>query len=237
MGDRRLFSERAPGNTCLSALAPTRDLGAPARNDSKGCGTLMRVAPIGLVLGAEAAFALGAETSALTHGHPTGILAGGAFAFLVARLLEGAALADAVAEMRAIVATKPDAGETLAAIDASVALAARTSGHAPIPEDVQSLGGAWIAEEALGIAVYCALVARSFEHGVLLAVNHGGGSDSTGSLVGQLLGVVHGLEAIPARWREGVELADVIAIVAGDLAAVREGTFDAEANAERYPGW
>lgn len=185
VNEPRLFSQRAPGNTCLSALVATDDLGARARNDSKGCGTLMRTAPIGLALEAEAAFTLGKEASAVTHGHPTGILTGGAFAFLVARLLEGAPLAEAVGGMRARVASEAHAGETLAAIDAAVALAARTAGHAPIAEDVQALGEGWVAEEALGIAVYCALVARSFEHGVLLAVNHGGDCDSTGSLVGR----------------------------------------------------
>ena len=37
-----------------------------------------------------------------------------------------------------------------------------------------------MAEEALAIAVFCALAAPDFESGVLTAVNHGGDSDSTG---------------------------------------------------------
>ena len=49
------------------------------------------------------------------------------------------------------------------------------------------------------------------------AVAHGGDSDSTGSLVGNLLGALHGTGALPARWREEVELCDVIATVAADL--------------------
>ena len=31
--------------------------------------------------------------------------------------------------------------------------------------------------------LFCALVAADFEHGVLLAVNHGGDSDSTGAIM------------------------------------------------------
>ncbi|WP_442855206.1 ADP-ribosylglycohydrolase family protein [Desulfovibrio sp. TomC] len=31
------------------------------------------------------------------------------------------------------------------------------------------------------MSIYCALVARSFKEGVILAVKHGGDSDSTGS--------------------------------------------------------
>ena len=41
-----LHSARAPGNTCLSALRNTRVPGEPAMNDSKGCGGVMRVAPV-----------------------------------------------------------------------------------------------------------------------------------------------------------------------------------------------
>lgn len=42
---RELWSRRAPGTTCLTALKATQRLGAVAENNSKGCGALMRVAP------------------------------------------------------------------------------------------------------------------------------------------------------------------------------------------------
>lgn len=233
--DTRLFSQRAPGGTCLSALGATRALGSVAQNDSKGCGTVMRVAPIGLVFDTRRAYEMGAETSALTHGHPTAIIAGGAFALLVAHLRDGASLPDAVAETRSFVAEKPASKEVVTAIEAAVELAER--GGEPTPEKVESLGAAWTAEEALAIAIYCALVARSFEHGVLLGVNHSGDSDSTGSMAGQLLGLSHGLDAIPASWRTRVELCDVIERISEDLAALRVGEFEARANWDRYPGW
>ena len=82
--NRELHSRRAPGNTCVSALKGMQSFGEPARNDSKGCGGVMRVAPVGLFmsrLGAEVlpedAFRLGQEIAALTHGHPTGSLTAG----------------------------------------------------------------------------------------------------------------------------------------------------------------
>lgn len=236
MHEPRLFTPRAPGMTCLSALRSARAFGERAKNDSKGCGTVMRVAPIGLAQGdANAAFELGVDSSALTHAHPTGHLAGGAFAGLIHHLAHGASLREAIDTTRAHVATKPHAEETTRAIDAAVELA--SSDTAATPEAVESLGGGWIAEEALAISLYCALRARSFEHGVLLAVNHGGDSDSTGSMTGQILGLQLGLEAIPERWRSRVELADLLETIAIDLTAVRDGTFDLQRNAERYPGW
>ena len=52
---------------------------------------------------------------------------------------------------------------------------------------------------------------------MLLAVNHSGDSDSTGSIAGNILGLIHGEEGIPARWLEGLEVRDLIAAVATDL--------------------
>ncbi len=46
---RALHGQRAPGNTCLSALRQMAAPDEPARNNSKGCGGVMRVAPAGLI--------------------------------------------------------------------------------------------------------------------------------------------------------------------------------------------
>jgi ADP-ribosylglycohydrolase len=84
-------------------------------------------------------------------------------------------------------------------------------------QDVESLGAGWVAEEALAIALYCALQARDYAHGVRMAVNHSGDSDSTGSMAGNLLGLLHGEEGIPARWLACLELREEIGEVAHDL--------------------
>ncbi len=60
-------------------------------NNSKGCGTVMRVAPVGLI-GVDDPFLLGAEISATTHGHPSGYWAGGATALIVDRVFNGVEL-------------------------------------------------------------------------------------------------------------------------------------------------
>ena len=65
--------------------------------------------------------------------------------------------------------------------------------------------------------LYCALVAESFTDGVVLAVNHGGDSDSTGSIAGNLLGAELGVDAIAAEWLEPLELRAVITEIADDL--------------------
>src|SRR5262249_37919897 len=81
-----------------------------------------------------------------------------------------------------------------------------------------SLGGGWTAEEALAIAVCAAIMADGdFERGVRGAVNHSGDSDSTGSMAGQILGTIVGVERLPARWLDALELREEIDAVAEDL--------------------
>jgi ADP-ribosylglycohydrolase len=232
---RELWSRRAPGRTCLAALSETPlQFGALAKNDSKGCGAIMRVAPVGLLC-RSLAFDFGREVSAYTHGHPTGYLSGAYFAEVIALLVEGEALREAMEKARAPLERSADSGEVLRAIDAASDLARKVP--EPAIGDVEVLGGGWVGEEALAIALYCALVATSFEQALRLSVNHSGDSDSTGSLAGNLLGVIHGAEVIPDRWLRHLELREVIEEVAGDLAAVRGGSFDAERQNNKYPGW
>ena len=248
-----LHSLRAPGNTCLSALRNMEHIGRPATNNSKGCGGVMRVAPAGLVAWRQdesvfGAFAWGTDFAALTHGHPTGSLTGGVLAALVFALIDGATLPEALITAKAILRTHAHHEETLAALELAEKLAANHTPATPAHEAIAQLGEGWIAEEALAISVYCALVARDLEHAVVLAVNHSGDSDSTGAIVGNLLGALHGDSAIPQRWLEPLELRDVITEVAQDLYEFRDwqvGDYDYDdpaAEAEhlricrKYPG-
>jgi len=230
-----LHAQRAPGTTCLAALrsGTPGSIGAPL-NNSKGCGGVMRVAPIGLV--ADDPFDLGCAAAALTHGHPSGYLAAGMFAAVVAGVTRGEPLSTAIDRSMDTLRGHPGHEETVKAVRKALALAA--SGRDPSPELVETLGGGWVAEEALAITLYCAIVAPEFREGVLLAVNHSGDSDSTGSMVGNLLGATLGLAALPGEWLRDLEARPVIERVASDLAA----QFAAERvtisrDMERYPPW
>lgn len=75
-----------------------------------------------------------------------------------------------------------------------------------------------MAEETLAIAIYCALkYSDDFINGVVAAVNHDGGSDSTGAVTGNILGTALGFEAIPQKYLDKLELKDVILEIAEDL--------------------
>ncbi|MFC2173508.1 ADP-ribosylglycohydrolase family protein [Acidobacteriota bacterium] len=181
-------------------------------NGSKGCGGVMRIAPAGLILTRDP-FEAGCDLAAITHGHPTGFYAAGCMAQIIYELSYGASLETAAAcSLERL--TDPETDETRAAVMMALDLAVNSEGTA---EDVEKLGKGWVAEEALAIALYCALKASDFTSGVLLAVNHGGDSDSTGSIAGNLLGLIHGERGVPQYWLERLELRDVIAEIAYDL--------------------
>lgn len=202
---------RAPGNTCLSALGlgGNGTMSEPI-NSSKGCGGAMRVAPIGLIGAGDdtgTVFQLASETAALTHGHTSGYLSAGMVASIVRLLINGTSpethlrsYSDlgAVDQSCQILRTYPGHEETLAAVKEAVGLAAK--GLKDHPKAVETLGGGWVGEEALAIALYSVLSADSFVEAVSIAATHSGDSDSTASIAGQFWGAMKGLGGIPHDW-------------------------------------
>ncbi|MFZ0932194.1 MAG: ADP-ribosylglycohydrolase family protein [Syntrophobacteraceae bacterium] len=218
-----LHARRAPGNSCLSALLSGK-AGTVNRkiNDSKGCGGVMRVAPVGLFYkDFEKAFEKGCEAAAITHGHPTGFLAAGCLACMISLIISGDTLQTSIHVTMQVLRTKPRHEECLQAIENTL----KVLNHGePSGEIVERIGAGWVAEEALAIAIYAAWVANGdFEKGVLLAVNHSGDSDSTGSITGNILGALSGKDAIPANWLEKLELREVIEEISSDLLARSSG--------------
>ena len=204
-----LWERRAPGNTCMGSMAG----GVPGTttkslNDSKGCGGIMRVAPVGLVATSDQeAYRLGCDVAALTHSHCNGWIPAGVQAVIIHRIMEGDDLFAAVLAGREMAEQDPQGGEVVACIDAAIALSA----EAPLGGwDLHRLGGAWVGEEALAITIAVVLAEDDINKALLLAVNHSGDSDSTGAMVGNVLGALHGVKALRQDWRQEVEIGDVI---------------------------
>ena len=231
---KALYARRAPGNSCISALRSGRQgsIEAPV-NNSKGCGGVMRVAPVGLFCRKENSFRMGAEIAALTHGHPSGYLSAGALAYLIATIIEGRELENAIDETLAELASHEGHQECTASLSRAVELALGSS--LSDTEAIARLGEGWVGEEALAIAVYCALKYRDdFRKALIAAVNHDGDSDSTGAITGNILGACLGWGGIPAGWVEQVELKEVLIELADDLLTrYRED----DAWWARYPGY
>ena len=218
-----LKESRHPGNTCTAACRRGAS-GTPEDpiNNSKGCGGVMRVAPIGLCssLSDEEAFELAARCAAQTHGHPSGYLSAGAMAAIVRNLLDGVEQDRCAARAVELARQWPEADETVAAVERARALAGqRTGDHA---NRIAELGEGWVAEEALAIGLYSALTASDFINAVRVASNHGGDSDSTASIAGQIHGAWKGLEGIPHGWIRRLDALEPTLDVAGRIVAAQD---------------
>ena len=182
-------------------------------NRSKGCGGVMRTAPLGFMKCWGRPLLTGAEAAAITHGHPGGWAPGGMLADLVHRLIYGPACPLKQAVLESLAATEaewalPAVGEFGDMVRKAIEL---SRGDLPDVKAIHSLGGGWVGDEALAIAVYSCLKHPDDPRAALVsAVNHSGDSDSTGAIAGNILGARLGLKALPREWIDRLELTDVI---------------------------
>lgn len=227
-----LNQRRAPGNTCLTALEMILR-GKEPHNQSKGCGGVMRIAPIPLygvaqnrIADVKALDELAADAARLTHQHPLGYIP----AALLAHVIYGLAadeyptrdnLTGIVRDgLRVMEELFPIHREEVQQMQlwAEKAIALSENGVSDVQNIEEGLGGGWVAEETLAIALYAVLAHfGDFEAALTAAVNHGGDSDSTGAVAGNILGAAVGYEALPGHYKERLELLDVILHVADDL--------------------
>ncbi|MBW2520749.1 MAG: ADP-ribosylglycohydrolase family protein [Deltaproteobacteria bacterium] len=243
-----LHHRRAPGNTCLSSLKRNhlhRFGRALPFNESKGCGAVMRMAPVGLLfqspflsflarsdLRHDRAFDVGRNLGYLTHAHPSGYLPGAFLSALISRIIHGEDLSAALDHCCQTLSKQHGAKETLRAVEKARALASQPS-HASSPNLLSQLGEGWVGNEALAIGIYCAIVAKTdFDLGICLAVNHDGDSDSTGAVAGNILGALLGCRAIGKQWLDKLELRRDLERMATDLFL---GYMDSADWWERYP--
>lgn len=225
-----LYSRRAPGVTCLSALSSGK-VGTVERpiNGSKGCGGVMRVAPIGLMF-ANGNFSeikqdeidmIGARAAAVTHGHELGYIPAAALVHIICLLAKHGGLTIAHAVADSVLAVRRLFGDTENVklfhklMERAVTLAESNFDDLTA---IRELGEGWVAEETLAIAVYCAVRYQDdFDKAICAAVNHNGDSDSTGAVCGNILGVALGYDKIPSRFKDDLELHDVLTELADEL--------------------
>lgn len=225
-----LNKNRAPGNTCMWSLGLIY-LGKNPKNNSKGCGGVMRVAPVPLYaavngrMSIEDADLLGGESAAITHQHPLGFISTALMAHVIYRLacdVEPTCesmkryIKEGVETMRALYGSYPDDVERMAELAETAILLADNDSQDL--DNIGRLGEGWVGDEALAIGLYCALKHfNNFEEAMIAAVNHGGDSDSTGAVTGNILGAAIGYEAIPQHFKDDLEMHDLILHVADDL--------------------
>lgn len=236
-----LNNRRAPGNTCMTAL---QDIlrGKDPYNNSKGCGGIMRTAPVALygavwrdtpegeplegrISDIKDVDMLAADAAEITHQHPLGWLSSALEAHVIYRIMQKDC--PAVDDFKAylsegyniLLSLYPNEGAGITQLRALTDKALGLVGSSASDVDnIEAIGEGWVAEETLAIAVYCAVkYFDNFEKAIIASVNHKGDSDSTGAVTGNILGAVVGYDAISEFFKTDLELHDVILHVADDL--------------------
>ncbi len=201
-----LTPSTAPGNTCLAGAAAFEATGDWRRSgvrSSDGCGAVMRVVPLPIVLSGAPLVAAARVQAVVTHAHDNAPATAIAACLLLRELLEGAALdADTIARtLRRLDALGHSTPSVTGALTAAVEQAGRPQlqwlDEAAIPDG----DGGWRSPSALGLALVAAL---RWQDDPRLAMEKAaridGDSDSVACLAGMLLGAVHGVAGLPADW-------------------------------------
>ena len=238
-----LYSCRAPGNTCMSALSVISRGGEPY-NNSKGCGGIMRVAPVALYAAARGDFddvavaQLAADAAECTHQHPLGYLPASLFAVLLYKIVSMPAeqvreeidniVEDTINVLDCIYKDKHESDKSYLR---ELTEKAMQLAHSDLSDAdaIRQLGEGWVAEETWAIALYCAVRhIDSVKDAIIASVNHDGDSDSTGSVCGNIMGAIYGYEHIKERnifcpegkiLEDTLELSEVILALADDLSS------------------
>ena len=226
-----LWVARAPGITCLNALENIR-AGINHRNDSKGCGGVMRVAPVGIFCAAhsdlydyEDTARLAGMAAEITHHHRMSTYASALLATTVRDCIGKSNIRrlefEWIVEGGLIMLKKyyDDESKIMAEFSAIIHRAMSLA-KSDIPERdaIRKLGQGWIAEEALAIAIFSVMRhVGDFEKCVVCAVNHDGDSDSTGAIAGNIIGAILGYSAIPSYFLDNLEILHVLESVADEL--------------------
>ena len=240
---------RAPGNTCLSACE-SLFRGEKIQNNSKGCGGIMRVAPMALL---DAGYAsrndngysieklaeAGGEIAEVTHKHPLGFLPASLLTVLLYKIVPmspkqvreeiDGIVSDTVSILDRIYKGKYESDKRYLKELTSKAV---QLAHTDIADAdaIRQLGEGWVAEETWAIALYSAIRhIDSVEDAIIASVNHDGDSDSTGSVCGNIMGAIYGYEHIKERnifcpegkqLEDTLELSEIILALADDLSTV-----------------
>lgn len=228
--EKGLYVTRYPGNTCLHSLIELNkskkqieDYISDVRNSSKGCGGIMRTAPIALLFeDIGEADIEAAQMSAITHCHSLGYMPSAVMAHIINRIVfsqNGDSLKKIILDARNAVSKMFCEDENIDKLNEIINLAIELSGNDEDDlENIHKIGGGWVAEETLGIALYCCLkYENDFSKALVVSVNHRGDSDSTGAVTGNILGAWTGFEKIEDKWKKNLEMSDVIDKISEDI--------------------
>lgn len=220
-------NNKAPGNTCLEGARRLKKgchWTESGSTGSKGCGSAMRSAPIGLYYRDDPdrlrEVAISAGMAA--HNHPTANAGSVATAYLVKLALDQTIplerlTSEMIEKLLAFCGDlSPEFNSAVERIPAVMALESEAA--------LDRLGQGWIAEEAVALGLYCFLrTPDDYRATVTRAANSNGDSDSITCIAGAISGAWNGLQGIPPDWVQRIEKREYLLSIANRLWVASQG--------------
>ena len=210
----------APGITTSNSVNFLKVNGAKkwmlsGANNSKGCGTVMRAAPLGLWFAKSLApelslldgpfhkllFNESTRQSEITHGHKAATAAALAGSYAVALAINGVSPDKMINPIEKYCNHIHSDFEN-AMLRLKTSLVQRKDGTFDTDlKAISYIGQGWVGDEAFVMALYSAIQhTNDIKTCLRTSVNHSGDSDSVACIAGSILGAFHGMSIIPKDW-------------------------------------
>ncbi len=212
-------NNRAPGNTCMGGCRNLeygqswKESGIP---ETPGCGSAMRVAPVGLVYhdDEKKLIEVAKNSSIMTHSHPTAVAAAVGAALLTAyayKQEDPMKMAEKVYDRTVGIDTR-FANRLMTAFDLR---------YTEPDQAFDIIGEGWVGDEAVAGAFYSFLRSpNDYKQTILTSANTTGDSDSFACIAGAISGAYNGIQGIPEKWIKQVENSEYLGKIAQELATL-----------------
>ena len=219
------------GLTVSDALQRFQDTGDPYSGStdpmSAGNGSLMRLAPVPMYFGDDAAKAVSksADSSRTTHGAKEAVDACRYFGGLLIGALNGI-------EKETLLSPQYSPVEGLWERSPLAEKIAEVAGGSFKHREPPEIRGTGYVVDSMEAALWAFHKSQDFREGALLAANLGDDADTTAAIYGQIAGAHYGAAAIPTAWRELLTMATEITSMADKLYGHARESMAAKLNEE-----
>lgn len=226
---KELFYMRDPGHACIDSLRhrntiiPTDFTNINSINISKGCGAVMKTAPIGFLIRLQPSdiFKISYNCAAITHGDEEAKLAATLFSLIIYNILKDNDIKMSIEFSCKTIEENIDIHclewvhikELL-----NIVLNSYYNMPCFMPDYIDKLGEGWLSAEALCLGIHAFLWGGNDLFKVIsIAANRTGDSDSIASIAGNLYGTYYGFDNINEKLYDKLEFKDIILNMANDF--------------------
>ena len=211
-----LMPSTAPGNTCLAGVRNYREINDWRHSGVKtsdGCGSVMRICPLGISYSGEILDKAAEISSLITHAHPNAVATCVAASRILRKALETGLISKSYISQLAdeMEEEYPKAIDLPKALRAAIKQANQADLEWLDEEAIPAGDGGWRAPSCLGLALTAVLRwGHNFATAIDKAARINGDSDSVACLAGMFIGAAKGLSALPSSWLSSLPMREDI---------------------------